>query len=154
MNKTVFRITSTVALAVILGCATVSTTGGTNPVPGAPGDRAAAVTERLVRAYEGRDVGEFMTLVSARYLGGYEDLQAALEDTFGTVVSVELDVKPERTWESEEGTVLTDVSWAKTIRRGGAGGAEVTFGRATLVFIRYNADVLKLLSQKGDPVFP
>lgn len=70
-------MTSTVALALSLGCATMPVTGGGKA---APDGLASAVVDKLVNAYEGRDVPGFMTLVSARYLEGYEDLQTALED--------------------------------------------------------------------------
>jgi len=151
MKKPIFRIASTAAVIVILGCTTVSTTGGPTTIPADP---AAAVMDRLVSAYEQRDAPGFMALVSARYLGGYEDLQTALEDSLKTTVSIKLDVRPERIWESEDGTIFMDADWSKTITRRDVPGVEITFGRVTAIFIRYNADVIKLLSQKGDPVFP
>ena len=151
MKRTIFRIMPAAALAVILGCASVSTTGA----PGtAPDDRAALVTERLVSAYEQHDAPRFMALVSSRYLEGYQDLQTALEKGLETAVSIDLDVRPERTWETEDGMVFVDAGWSKAITRAGAPGVEVTFGRVTLILIRYNAETIKLLSQKGDPVFP
>ena len=157
MKKTIFRIAwaaaigAIAAMAVILGCTTVSTTGGPET---APADLSAAVMDRLVSAYEQRDVPGFMTLVSARYLGGYEDLQTALEDSLKTTVSIELDVRPERIWESEDGMIFMDAGWSKTITRRDVPGVEITFGRVTAIFIRYKADVIKLFAQKGDPVFP
>ncbi len=150
MNK-VFSIVAAAALAVTLGCATMSAPGGTAAAP----DRLAAdVVNGLERAYEQRDVPGFMSLVSARYLGGYGDLQAALEDTLDTAVSVDLVIRPERVWEGEDKTVFMDAGWSKTVARTGAPGVVTTAGSVTFVFFRYSGDVLKLLSQKGDPVFP
>ena len=151
MKKAISRLAWAGALLAIFGCATVSAPG-TTPLP--PDKLAAAVVERLVNAYGKRDVPGFMTLVSARYLDSYEVLQAGLEDTLGTVVSAKLDVRPERTWRSENDMVLVDAAWTKTIVKSGAPNAEVTSGRVTLTFIRYGPDVLKLFSQKGNPVFP
>lgn len=151
MKRTVFRIAPAAALAVILGCAAVSTTGTSGT---APNEYAAAVTERLANAYEQHDAARFMTLVSSRYLEGYEDLQMGLEKSLETAISIELDVRPGRTWETADGTVFVDAGWSKAIKRKDVPDVEVTFGRVTLIFIRYNAETIKLLSQEGDPVFP
>ena len=149
--RTISCVASAVVLMVVLGCAGMPPAGPPGP---ATDDLAAGVLDKLVSAYERRDVPEFMTLVSARYAGGYGDLQEALEDTLGTALSIELTVKPERIWESEDGIVFMDVGWAKTVTRKNAPENEITFGTATLAFIRYNDTVLKLFSQDGNPIFP
>jgi len=151
MIRTISRIASAVVCAVVLGCAAMPPAGP--PGPAADG-LATGVLEKLVSAYERRDVPEFMTLVSARYTGGYGDLQEALDAALENAASIELTVKPERIWETEDGVVFMDVGWAKTVTRKNAPENEITFGTATLVFIRYNATVLKLFSQNGNPVFP
>ncbi len=144
-------IASIAALVVMLGCATTSVTGETKPNPD---DLAAGVVEKLVGAYDDRDVSGFMTLVSARYLQGYEDLQTALEGKLETAVSVDLQIDPERVWEAENDKVFMDAAWRKSITRSSAADIEMTSGRVTFTFIRYDSDVLKLFSQGGDPVFP
>jgi hypothetical protein len=151
MTKGILTVAAAVALAAAFGCATMSAPGGT---AAAPDELAAAVTDGLMRAYEQRDVPGFMALVSARYLGGYGDLQAALEDELATAVSVDLEIRPERVWEQQDNTVFMDAGWDKTVVRSAAPDEKTTAGRVTFVFIRYADDVLKLLSQKGDPVFP
>ncbi|MBN2225115.1 MAG: hypothetical protein JW765_10600 [Deltaproteobacteria bacterium] len=151
MKKVIFRTVVTAALAVILGCATMP---ATDEGKAAPDDLAAAVVDKLAGAYENRDVSGFMTLVSARYFEGYGDLQTALEEALDTVVSADLDIRPERIWQREDGMVLMDAGWSKTIMRSTAPETETTSGRVTFIFIRYRTDVLKLFSQKGDPVFP
>ncbi len=151
MKKGIFGIAPTAVLIVMFGCATVSTTGEGKVNPD---DLAAAAVDELVNAYEGGDAARFMTLVSARYLESYEDLQTALDDTLGTAVLVQLDIRPERIRQAEDGMVLVDAGWSKTIVRSTAPDTEITFGKVTLIFIRYTPDVLKLFSQKGDPVFP
>jgi hypothetical protein len=151
MKTTVFRPALAGVLLLMLGCVTVPPSGN---APQALDERADAVLDGLVNAYETKDAAGFMALVSARYLDGYGDLQAALEDTLGAAVSATLDVRPERVWEDGNGMVLVDAAWDKTIMKNGAPGVVTTKGRVTLTFIRYNRDVLKLLSQKGDPVFP
>lgn len=151
MKQILFYIALAAALAAVLGCTTTTTTGAPAPDLDA---RVAEAIHGLVGAYERRDVPGFMALVSARYLTGYGEFQAALEDSLATVVSATVDVRPERVWETEDGMVLVDAGWSKTVTRGGAPGTDVTFGRVTLIFVRHQPDVLKLLSQKGDTVFP
>jgi hypothetical protein len=150
--KTIFvRIVWSVALMGLVGCATAP---GTNVSRPSPDELATAAVDGLVRSYEARDVPGFMTLVSARYLGGYEDFRAALGRAMEAAVSVDLEIRPERVREAEGGRVFMDARWDKTVTTGGRPGVESTSGEVTLVFVRYEAGVLKLLAQQGDPVFP
>ncbi len=151
MKKQIIRVALAVALAAVFGCTTMPAPGDSTAAPDA---LAAAAVDRLARAYESRDVSGLMALVSARYLEGYGALQTALEDALDTAVSVALDIQPERIWEQEDGTILMDAAWSKTRMKSSASDTEMTSGRVTFIFIRYENDVLKLLSQKGDPVFP
>jgi hypothetical protein len=151
MKTGILRIVWSAALIVMLGCAT---SPGTGESPPSLDDLAATAVDELVGAYEDRDVSGFMAMISARYLEGYEDLQATLQDTLETVLSVQLEIDPQRVWEAEGDKVFVDAGWSKTITRSTPPGTETTSGRVTFIFIRYTSEVLKLLSQKGDPVFP
>jgi hypothetical protein len=151
MKSVIARIVWCAAVMALVGCATAP---GTNVSRPSPDELAVTAVDGLVRHYEARDVSGFMTLVSARYLGGYEDFQASLGHVMGTAVPVDLEIRPERVWEAEGDRVFMDARWYKTVTTGGRSHVELTSGKVTLVFIRYAPDVLKLLEQKGDPVFP
>jgi hypothetical protein len=147
MKNLLLSVALIVALAAFVGAALAA--DPQTPVE----DQARSAVNELVAAYEARDVPHFMTLVSARYLEGYEDLQDALDADLDQSVSIDLEIVPERIWAGEENKVFMDARWNKTVFRG-SGAPESASGTVTFIFIRYDDDTLKLLSQKGNPVFP
>ena len=151
MKTTVPQIAWAAVLLIIVGCSTGPKTEG--PAPGAA-DRAASAVDVLAKTYEARDVSGFMALVSARYLGGYGDLETELRALLASASSVDLEIVPGRVRETEGSRVLVDVRWTKAIARGSPSRTETTSGSVTLVFIRYTPEVLKLFAQEGEPVFP
>ena len=139
------------AITVLFACATTPA-----PAPRTSAeDLARNIVAELGSAYERRDVRDFMALVSARYLEGYGDFQARIEDSLDAASSIELEIVPERIWAGDEkDRVFVDARWKKTRITGPHRSPEVTTGRVTFTFIRYGSDILKLFSQKGNPVFP
>ena len=140
------------AISVLFACATIT---ATSPPRTSTEELARNAVAELSSAYESRDERGFMALVSARYLDGYGDLQARLENSLDTASSIEVEIVPERIWTGDEkNEVFMDARWKKTRMTGSNRPPEVTAGRVTFIFIRSESDVLKLFSQGGDRAFP
>lgn len=151
----VFFVASFFASMIAFGCA--SLTSGVvkdKRIEDSAFDLAKNTLTRLSDAYETRDTTAFMKLVSPKYLEGYQDLEEALSEDFDRLDSVSVDIIPERVWVDEEGKIFVDASWRKTTFASGSSGSDLTSGMTTFIFIRYEEDVLKLFSIRGDSVFP
>ncbi len=151
----IFFVTSVFTSMIAFGCATLtSSTVKDKHLEDSAFDLAKEALTGLSDAYDTRDTTEFMKLVSPKYLEGYQDLEEALLEDFDRFDSVSIDIVPERVWVDEEERIFVDASWRKAAFRTDSSESEVTSGMTSFIFIRYEEDVLKLFSMKGDPVFP
>jgi hypothetical protein len=102
----IFFVTSIIISMIAFGCA--SLTSGTikdKQLEDSAFDLAKDVLIGLSDAYETRDKTAFMKLVSAKYLGGYQDLEEALSEDFDRFDSASVDIIPERMWADEDGMI-------------------------------------------------
>jgi hypothetical protein len=151
----IFFVTSILISMIAFGCA--SMTSGTikdKQLEDSAFDLAKDALVGLSDAYEMRDETAFMRLVSAKYLGGYQDLEEALSEDFDRFDSADVDIIPERVWVDEDGKIFVDTGWRKTTFSSTSPTSNLTSGTTTFIFIRYEEDVVKLFSMRGDQVFP
>ena len=150
----IFFVASIFISMIVFGCAGMnSVTIKDKQLEDSAFDLAKDALIGLSDAYETRDKTAFMKLVSAKYLGGYQDLEEALSEDFDRFDSASVDIIPERVWVDEDDRIFVDAGWRKTTFSS-ASGSDLTSGTTTFIFIRYEDDVVKLFSMRGDPVFP
>lgn len=121
-----------------------------------PEDRTSGLVEEVLmelsQAYMELDPSGFLILVSPKYIEGYQVLEDRLTNDLNSVNFVDINIIVERVWE-EEGMVFVDGRWNRTVSRPDVEGEEKATGMTTFIFLKYEEDVLKLFSMKGDAAF-
>jgi hypothetical protein len=108
----------------------------------------------LSHAYETLDATGFMSMVSVKYIGGYQNAEEALRRDLQTLKYADIAIFPERVWEGEHHRVFVEAGWSKNVIRANLPQGETSTGKTSLIFIRYPGNILKLLSMDGDALFP
>ena len=130
------------------GCAHIN---GGKPGRVSTKDLAVEAAASLVNYYQLKDVEKFMTLVSPKFLGGYGRFEEELTGRLTGIESVTIDLKVKKVDEGQN-RVFVETDWSEVVI--GAGGKkEEVSGKSRFTFIRYDGNVLKLLSVSGDRIF-